>query len=425
MKLINRLLILLIVISFAGCYTQIAVKDDGGRKQNDEYYYEDDTYYEDDYYYEENPNDSEYYSDGRGNATINNYYGFNPRRYYWGYHPGVSTGISIGIGIGYYDPYNPFYDWYYHSYGYPYYTSFYSWNDYYYYNPYRNWGYYDYGYYGSYSQDNHKYRKNHNTALRDGSGRGRGRNSRDPLDDLRRTTAGGDLLRGTTAKRSVSNESKKVDKYNLRDKDEVPGKDRINEVQKRKIDLSNDNKSGSKYHEKIRKFNRELKGRKNNEAKRYKPIPRKDNDTRIPRDALKKKDEIKRNKVDRQKRGNDAVSRSYQKYLERQRERYKNQNEVNRSKSKRYYRPESRNSNDRPDYKRKRAPVRRYYNNDNDDNKSRRYYRPKSNNSRSRSYHRSPSRNSSSRSYSPSRGNSSSSKGRSSGSRSSKGRSRR
>ncbi len=182
MKFYITSILLFIVVSFTGCYTQLAVRDRDYKPSDDyydqpateNYYYdeEDSTYYADEEYYYE---DESPYRDGETSygSEGNNYYyddyGVRPnyRRYYWGYYPGS----SIYIGYNYWDwnhYYWDYWDWYYYP-TFVYYPSW--WNYGYYWNSWYT-PYYGYNYYGYNNTTKYKYRTNNYATRNNGGGRG-------------------------------------------------------------------------------------------------------------------------------------------------------------------------------------------------------------------------------------------------------------
>ncbi len=148
-KILSVLIIILTALFFGGCYTQIAMNDNGDNYGNDNYGYNNDQNSQD----YQTPADSAYGDQYDSLSqieptTINNYYFGYPRYWgsmYYGYSPSYSFGVTWGFP--YYNPYywDPFGIW-------NYYPTYYNPYSYYggYYNPYYygNYGYY--GYYGSY-----------------------------------------------------------------------------------------------------------------------------------------------------------------------------------------------------------------------------------------------------------------------------------
>ena len=182
----------IVVISFTGCYTQVATSDTFSVPDNVEssevtnYYSEDYGDLESGYYAETDSNVSD-----DGTTIINNYYYDYPyRSYFVDYYPTISIGIGFGWGWGYWGyPYYAYY-WPYYSgwcgYGWvypcPYYCYYPSY--YYYYDPYYYYPYYGYGGYPSYN--GYKTRSNYVSGLRNNSGgRNYGERTRDPLVSVR------------------------------------------------------------------------------------------------------------------------------------------------------------------------------------------------------------------------------------------------
>lgn len=173
-KLFSGLILILSALFLGGCYTQIAMNDNGDNNGNDNYGYNNDQNSQD----YQTPADTTYGNqyDTLDNQyepnTINNYYFGYPRysgSFCWGNYPSYSVGINFGFP--YYNPYywDPFGLWsYYPTYYNPYYYNPYS---YYggYYNPYYygNYGYY--GYYGNYNSGTVQ-RSNSTTRLRNNDG---------------------------------------------------------------------------------------------------------------------------------------------------------------------------------------------------------------------------------------------------------------
>ena len=180
----------IVVISFTGCYTQVATSDTSSIPDNLEssevnnYYSEDDGDIESGYFAETDSNVSD-----DGTTIINNYYYDYPyRSYFVDYYPTISIGIGFGWGWGYwgypyyaYWPYYPGwcgYGWYY-PYSYCYYPSYYCNYGSYYYYPY-------YGYGGYPSYNGYKTRTEYVSGLRNNSGgRNYGERTRDPLVSVR------------------------------------------------------------------------------------------------------------------------------------------------------------------------------------------------------------------------------------------------
>ncbi|MCW8804126.1 MAG: hypothetical protein OQK57_06985 [Ignavibacteriaceae bacterium] len=182
----------IVVISFTGCYTQVATSDTSTIPDNVEssdvtnYYSEDDGDIESGYYAEIDSNVSD-----DGTTIINNYYYDYPyRSYFVDYYPTISIGIGFGWGWGYwgypYYAYYPYYagwcgyGWYYpYPYSYCYYPSYYNYYDPYYYYP-------NYGYGGYPSYHGYKTRTEYVSGLRNNSGgRNYGERTRDPLVSVR------------------------------------------------------------------------------------------------------------------------------------------------------------------------------------------------------------------------------------------------
>ncbi len=181
-KFFSVVILIFTGLFLSGCYTQIAMNDNGNdsgydNSGNDSYGYNNDQNSQD----YQTPADSAYgdqydsLSQYEPN-TINNYYFGYPR--YWGssswsYYPSYSFGISWGFP--YYNPYywDPFGIW-------TYYPTYYNPYSYYggYYNPYYNYGYYGYyGYYGSYysgiiNRTRSASRLRNNDGFRNGGDRG-------------------------------------------------------------------------------------------------------------------------------------------------------------------------------------------------------------------------------------------------------------
>lgn len=196
MKNLNYLILTILLVSLAGCYTQVATNDGRYSKKYHERDYEDsydrnDSAYGDDY----RADDTTYYADNyRDGAIINNYYfgdSYRPyyRRYYRGYYPGFSVGISVGFWDNvWYDPwsYAGWYDNYWYD---PFYPSYY-YNYPYFYPPYYGSYYGGYGHhYGWGNWTTYKYRSNDYSRLRsnDGSRGTSGLRSRDLLSPTRGT----------------------------------------------------------------------------------------------------------------------------------------------------------------------------------------------------------------------------------------------
>lgn len=144
-------------LSFSGCYTQY----ERGYSSYDR------DYRSSDYSEEENYSDTSYSSSGT--TIVNNYYDYpGYKRYFWGYHPGIT------IGLGYYDDYyygyywNNYVDWpwcgtYYPSYWWSWYPRY---DNYYYYYP----GHHG-GHHGWRDGDRDiKYRNNNTAHLRNSTG---------------------------------------------------------------------------------------------------------------------------------------------------------------------------------------------------------------------------------------------------------------
>lgn len=178
----------IVVISFTGCYTQVATSDTSSIPDNLEssevnnYYSDDDGYIESGYYSETDTDTLD-----EETTIINNYYeGYPYRSYYVDYYPTITIGFGFGWGWGYWG-YYPYYSYW------PYYAGWYGWGCYYpYYYSYYPGYYYDpyyYPYYGSggyYSNYGYKTRSEYVSGIRNNSGgRNYGERTRDPLVSVR------------------------------------------------------------------------------------------------------------------------------------------------------------------------------------------------------------------------------------------------
>jgi hypothetical protein len=151
----------LLTIFFAGCYTQIATRDDD--YSNDLYDY---GYYDNEEEYDSTASSGDYEYEDDPDIVVNKYYfGNYPyyRRYFWGYHPTII--IGIGWNSWYYDPFycDPFYYWNWCGYPWYYPSYYYSFYNPYYYYPNYWWDWNNYG--GSYtyrerSRDTYSIRNN-------------------------------------------------------------------------------------------------------------------------------------------------------------------------------------------------------------------------------------------------------------------------
>jgi len=268
--------LLLIIFSstifIAGCYTQIATRDNDYSKDRDEYgYYDQEEDYDSNYVADEYNGDYEYEDDA--DIVINKYhFGNYPtyQRYFWGYHPSIYY-IGFSFGNWYYDPFcwDPFDYWNWCG-SYWYYPGYYSsyYNPYYY--PNYNWGYgyndYSYGY-------NNRERTRDNYSIRNNSGlrnsyvtRGSltGRDSRTLNKDIRSRERSRDVLldRNTTSRnRNLEKERTGVKKEerrknpvldnntrNRRDDNTIrkSPKDRQNETRKRSESIFKDRSKENK-----------------------------------------------------------------------------------------------------------------------------------------------------------------------------------
>ncbi len=209
---------------FAGCYTQVAVKEIASQKERSDYSYEEEGNY-DSANTDESDESAYSYTDDTDIVINKYYYGSYPfyRRYFWGYHPTII--IGIGWSSWYYDPfcYDPFFYWnwcgtwwYYPTY---YYYSYYP----YYYPPY----YYHWGYWGYY--DGYKYRERSRDvySIRNNSGL---RNSFVTRDALTRTDSRSfnkesrtrDRSREITVDRNSTSRSREFDQQRVnREKDRI------------------------------------------------------------------------------------------------------------------------------------------------------------------------------------------------------------
>ena len=181
MKLLVKLSILLLVVSFTGCYTQLATRSPDAKYRNYESWEDDDYVYDDSTEYYEDYDSTDYEYDYAEDPLIFNDYHYNDfppfyyNRYYYFYPYSSYFFVSDwywypGIWDSYYVPwYSPwYYDRYYSGY----------WGGYYYSPYYYSGGYHSYG---------SKYRTNKYASIRDiGNGRGHVKRSRDSYTDRTR-----------------------------------------------------------------------------------------------------------------------------------------------------------------------------------------------------------------------------------------------
>ena len=292
------LIIFSATIFIAGCYTQIATRDDDYSKDQDEYgYYDQEEDYDTNYVSDESYRDYEGEIDD--DIVVNKYYfGQSPayHRYFWGYHPSIYMGFSFGNW--YYDPFcwDPFYYWNWCSSSWYYPGYYYSYYDPYYY-PYYNWGYgYNNGYNNYRERTRDSYSIRNNTGLRNSyvsRGGLAGRDSRTLSKDIRSRERSRDVI----LDKNTTSRNRNLDKERIEVKKE----------ERRKNPVLDNNTRNRRDNNTITKS---PKGRQNETKKRYESIFKdrsKENKTTPPRKDDTRKRELNNNSTPNIKKENSTT----------------------------------------------------------------------------------------------------------------------